>query len=264
MEETSAPVPAPEPEPPKAAADKQVQLEEAPQPKAPTLCGVCDKEVAKYKCARCPLAYCSVACSRAHRDSHPPSEPVSEIKKHALPPKPPTPTKKSKSHPFSVLDDSMELQQLFARYPNLPARLSAIADVTLPPKGDALVSGAMHWSLPGAGGAGNTGHGRGRGGRGNGRARGGRGGGRGGGGSTDAKNNRPWTKEAGLRKGLDALRAARTDPTEDGDGVREYSELVLHLLAREAGETVFKDTREEVAAGDAALLEELLKADGDL
>lgn len=51
------------------------------------------------------------------------------------------------------------------------------------------------------------------------------------------KDNQPWSKEVGLRRGAAALKRARMDPTETGDGVRELCETVLWLLkAQERGE----------------------------
>ncbi len=62
----------------------------------------------------------------------------------------------------------------------------------------------------------------------------------------------------GLRRGREALRDARTDPGEDGDGVREYCELVLHLLSTDATATV----RDDVATQDVKLIEQLMETDG--
>lgn len=40
-----------------------------------------------------------------------------------------------------------------------------------------------------------------------------------------------WDRSTGLRKGKEALQRAREAEGEEGDGVREYHELVLHLLS---------------------------------
>lgn len=51
------------------------------------------------------------------------------------------------------------------------------------------------------------------------------------------KDTQPWSKEVGLRRGAAALKRARMDPTETGDGVRELCDTVLWLLkAQERGE----------------------------
>lgn len=40
-----------------------------------------------------------------------------------------------------------------------------------------------------------------------------------------------WDRATGLRKGKEALQRAREAEGEEGEGVREYQELVLHLLS---------------------------------
>jgi len=70
----------------------------------------------------------------------------------------------------------------------------------------------------------------------------------------------PWTKEVGLRRGAEALRRARTDPSDTGDGVREFCEVVRYLLnqRREGVEKV----REEVVAEETRVIERLLREEG--
>lgn len=224
-----------------------------------------------------------MACSRVHRDNHPPDAPADEKEKKptAAPtaagaPPPSLPTKPA--HPFHVLDDAPELRRLFAQYPTLPARLRSIYEATQPPKAgggpDGWSGGSdprMPWRTPyqssrggGSGGRGDRGGGR-----------GGRGGGRGG-----SSSSKPWTQEMGLRQGQKALRRARVDPGEDGDGVRAYCETVTYLLAREEkGEGGGHNTviptntnsdsndltavvREELAAEANQLIKQLLDAEG--
>ncbi|KJR87014.1 hit finger domain protein [Sporothrix schenckii 1099-18] len=201
-----------------------------PPAKRRTVCGVCNKEPSKYKCSRCPLAYCSVTCSRIHRDNHPPDAPTNDDKTKStrpgasavpsLPPKPAPP-----AHPFHVLDDAPELRHLFEKYPTLPERLKSIYEATQPPKSGGGGNKAPIPGLPMR-----LQHKNSRGGFGGGR--GGRGGGGGG------MSSRPWTKEMGLREGQKALRRARVDPSEDGDAVRAYCETVTYLLARDADDRV--------------------------
>lgn len=76
-------------------------------------------------------------------------------------------------------------------------------------------------------------------------------------------NNRqqqPWTKDVGLRNGAEALRRARTDPSDTGDGVREFCELVKFLLNKKR-ESIEK-VREEVAAEEARHIERLMREEG--
>ncbi len=168
---------------------------------------------------------CSAACSKVHRENHPPPDETrpqqQEQKSNSAAPAEP-------AHPFSVLDDSAELRQLFARYPKLPARLQRIHEATLPPKDDdgmaAKSAGGLPWKLDG----------RGR-----------------------HQRRQPWTHDVGLQRGQMALRDARTDPGEDGDAVREYCALVLHLLNKEATAVV----RSAVAAQDAKLIEQLMQSE---
>ncbi|TLD25022.1 hypothetical protein PspLS_05710 [Pyricularia sp. CBS 133598] len=178
-----------------------------PKP-ARTTCGVCEKEPSKYKCPHCSLAYCSVPCSRIHKETHPPS---------SLPPKPPPPVNRSaaaktgRQHPFSILDDSPELRNLFKKYPNLPSTLNQIHSATLPPKKEPGTRGGFPWKLSDVDSRLLDGTGRPGGGR---------------------KKNEPWSQDVGLSRGRAALRKARMDPSDVGDGVREYCELVLYLLSK--------------------------------
>ncbi|KAL2265471.1 hypothetical protein VTJ83DRAFT_6571 [Remersonia thermophila] len=216
-----------------------------PPPKRPEpkLCGVCNAQPAKYKCPRCTLPYCSVPCSKQHKENHPPDPP-----KPAAPttnPSPPTdqPSQSADNDPYSILlDHRRAFEHLFARYPSLPATLSRIHEATLPPSESTPPS-----RLAGPGRFHNR-HGQ----------------------PQQPQHHhhhhhqqqqqQPWTMEAGLRKGAEALRKARTDPTETGDGVREFCELVRHLLnqKREGVEKV----REEVAAEEARIVEMLLREEG--
>jgi hypothetical protein len=72
-----------------------------------------------------------------------------------------------------------------------------------------------------------------------------------------------------LRKGAAALRKARTDPSETGDGVREFCELVLFLLSKQEEQQKEKEkrgvigrVREEVAAEEMGVIERLLREEG--
>lgn len=163
-----------------------------------------------------------MACSRTHRDNHPPDAPL---------PAKPAPeqtssdesTRKVKAHPFSVLDDSPELQHLFKRYPNLPTRLGMIHAATLPPR--AADDERGHQQTPAF------------------------------------RRRQNWTHDVGLRRGKEALRKARTDPGDDGEAVREYCELVLHLLARAKEADVTAMVRQEANEEDIKLIERLMQSE---
>jgi zinc finger HIT domain-containing protein 3 len=133
------------------------------------------------------------------------------------------------SHPFSVLDNAPELAQLFAKYPTLRQRLNEIHKRTLPPPGGGL--------LPARSGAR-----------------------RGLGGAAEA-----WSPDIGLRRAQKALRRARGAPGRDGEGVREYCDLVLHLLARRADkEAAHAVVRREVQRDETDLVRRLLDREREL
>ena len=65
----------------------------------------------------------------------------------------------------------------------------------------------------------------------------------------------------GLRRGAEALRKARTDPSDTGDGVREFCDLVRLLLGRGKGDAE-RAVQEEVAAEEARVIERLMREEG--
>lgn len=78
------------------------------------------------------------------------------------------------------------------------------------------------------------------------------------------QSKRPkWTHDTGMKRGKEALRKARTDPGEDGDAVREYCELVLHLLSEQdkSAVDVTDMIRQQAAQDDVKLIEELIEAE---
>ncbi|KAL1837653.1 hypothetical protein VTJ49DRAFT_3552 [Mycothermus thermophilus] len=223
-------VPAAEPQ-----ADHDSEPPSPPPPKRPEpkLCGVCNVQPAKYKCPRCTLPYCSVPCSKQHKENHPPDPPIPTTPTNPPPPTGNQPSQSAENDPYGILlDHRLAFEHLFTRYPSLPATLNRIYDATLPPSESALPSRATAPNRFDRGGY----H------------------------QPQQQQQQPWTMEAGLRKGAEALRKARTDPTETGDGVREFCELVRHLLnqQREGVERV----REEVAAEEAMIIERLLREEG--
>lgn len=182
-----------------------------------------------------------MVCFRTHKENHPPDPP-----KPTLPPNPTAQipdqdnknTRKRNVHPFSVLDDSPELGRLFHKYPRLPARLANIHAATLPPSDEqqqqqsqAPGRGGLPWTLAQAPGY-------------------------------QSKKPR-WSHDTGLRRGKEALRKARTDPGDDGDAVREYCELVLHLLSKENDAEVHVTdlVRQQVTQEDVKLIEKLIEAE---
>lgn len=177
-----------------------------------------------------------MVCFRTHKENHPPDLPkptpipIAAAKTAATNQ---NKTRKRK-HPFSVLDESPELDRLFKKYPFLPARLNRIHAETLQPKDEQqqLGRGGLPWNLSQIPGE---------------------------------QSKRPkWSHDTGLKRGKKALRKARCDPSEVGDAVREYCELVLFLLAREksADGDVRDIVRKQVTQMDVKLIEKLIEEEG--
>lgn len=181
------------------------------------------------------IVSCSVACFRPHKDKHPPDPPKPDSAPAALPaPLVEQNKARKRKHPFSVLDDSPDLHRLFQKYPRLPIMLTHIHAATLPPSND-------HQHQPGPGGL-------------------------------PWHPSQPpgsqyklskWSHDTGLKRGKKALRKARTNPTEDGDAVREYCELVLYLLAKKNDSEVDVTdlVRQQVTKEDVKLIEQLIEAE---
>jgi hypothetical protein len=135
--------------------------------------------------------------------------------------------------PYGILlDYSAEFKMLFRRYPGLETRLATIHDQTLPPEDHNTfprIGGGVSWHP----------------------AHGGR----------QTQRFEPWTREVGLRKAAAALRQARTDPSELGDGVRDYCDLVLDILSKPEVKDLTALVRNEVVQGDAKTVEQLLHED---
>lgn len=69
-----------------------------------------------------------------------------------------------------------------------------------------------------------------------------------------------WSRAAGLKKGTEALKRARNADGEEGEAVREYQELVLHLLA--GGDDGARDAMQRhLADQDNALLRSFVAAE---
>ncbi|KAM0204233.1 hypothetical protein ACHAPA_009332 [Fusarium lateritium] len=190
----------------------------------PSLCGVCNVDPPKYKCPRCRLPYCSVACNKIHRENHPPDpEPAQtsqpEPSQSQLPSRPPP---ADPSNPFSALERSEKLRLLFRKYPNLPEQLRKIDAATLPPpETKSSIPASLLKGLP--------------------------------------PKQEAWNHDIGLQNGKEALRKARRAHGEQGDAIREYSELILHLMNAENASTDVDNTlRQQLAQEDTKLIERLM------
>ena len=179
---------------------------------------------------------CSVACNHIHKKNHP--LPQSEAPpSEANNPLPQAPADARDNNPYSVLlEHRADFARLFQKYPSLESELFRIQQSTLPPDSPAAAV-LSRQPLGGAGG----------------------------------RKQPVWSRDVGLRQGAAALRKARTDPGDRGDGVREFCDLVLYLLGRTkeqvpGGVAAARDAaslvREEVVAEETKIIERLLREEG--
>ncbi|KFY40694.1 hypothetical protein V494_03374 [Pseudogymnoascus sp. VKM F-4513 (FW-928)] len=214
------------------------------------VCGVCNEQQAKYKCSRCEIPYCSVACATLHRAvpceapvtrslTPPAAEPATQ--NGSVRPLPGTVAGSTTGNIFSVLESSQKLQSLFIMYPSLRSQLRDIYSATLPPTDgpNALGSNNDH-SFP--------------------QFQRGRGGGRGGMGRGNSSRPGPWNSDRGTQDGIDALGKAKLEFGKAGEGVREYANLVLKLVAAD-GVDVARLVQDEVAEENAKIIAQLLNGD---
>jgi len=191
----------------------------------PSLCGVCDVNPPKYKCPRCRLPYCSVACNKIHHENHPadpepaPAAPRSALSESLATSLPQLP---DPSNPFQALESSEKLRLLFRKYPGLPDQLRKIDAATLPPpEAKPAIPASLLKGLP--------------------------------------PKQEAWNHDIGIQNGKEALRKARRADGEQGDAIREYSELILHLMNTENVRTdVDNILRQKMAQEDTKLIERLM------
>ncbi|TDZ65969.1 hypothetical protein CTRI78_v003337 [Colletotrichum trifolii] len=270
---TTEAAPAPElPPPPPPQPESNEARDAPPSPPKTKMCDICHEKEGKYKCARCALPLyvvaeiliirtycdvlviyitftdetragdensCSVACNKIHRENHPPDpEPAPK------PPSPKHPAATAKStdptrnphdprNPFGVLDDSEQVRYLFRRYPLLRARLLEILAATEPPADAQGAASAGGGSLNDVMKA---------------RAL-----------AAAHPKKEQWTHDVGIRRGKEALRKAKRMPGEEGEGVREYVELINHLVSKagEAAEAA-EIIRKQAAEQDTELIRRLM------
>ncbi|KAL6919442.1 hypothetical protein ACHAP8_002777 [Fusarium lateritium] len=193
----------------------------------PSLCSICNTNPPKYKCPRCRLPYCSVACNKIHRENHPPDP---EVAPQPEPPRPESQTQQvseprpfDPSNPFQALETSEKLRHLFRKYPDLPDQLLKIDAATLPPpETKPAIPASLLKGLP--------------------------------------PKQEAWNHDIGIQNGKEALRKARRAGGEQGDAIREYSELILHLINTEsANADVDNILRQQLAQEDTKLIERLMQ-----
>ncbi|KAG5928197.1 hypothetical protein E4U42_001137 [Claviceps africana] len=174
----------------------------------------------------CPPAPPASKAATPCVENHPPDEPKPPVAKPDNLVTPSNGTSNSRQHdpsnPFRALDTSDRLQHLFRKYPNLPEQLMEIYSATQPP--DEVSDKRLPASLMQG---------------------------------VHKKDN--WNHDIGIRKGKEALRKARKAEGETGDAIREYSELVLHLMNTqdEKGEAATV-LQQQMAQEDSKLIERLM------
>lgn len=162
---------------------------------------------------------CSVACSNTHKPTHANDPPPTPPQSVPVPaPKNPRP---GPPNPFAALDDSQELQLLFKQYPRLASQLDAIHTATLPPSEQPSQYQEQEHEHP-----------------------------------RRPRRKEPWTHDRGLQDGVAALTRARA-PYDEGEGVREFSSLVLRLVGGDESEVI----RRELAEENARIIEALLNGE---
>ncbi len=128
-------------------------------------------------------------------------------------------------NPFRALDSSSDaLDKLFARYPELPQQLLDIHAATQPPtEAGSETKGIPASLLKGI----------------------------------PKKDN--WNHDIGIKNGKEALRKARRAEGDRGEAIREYCELIAHLMNDDkAGSNMTSLLQQQTAAQDTELIESLL------
>ncbi|EUC34766.1 hypothetical protein COCVIDRAFT_91707 [Bipolaris victoriae FI3] len=191
------------------------------------LCGVCETEPKKYKCPTCALPYCSLACFKTHKVTHP-EDAVSSTSKPAEPtiPQPPPPAPiprylKSRTD-FSTLATSPKYQDLLKANPILLSTLQRVYAKTIQPDPEDERRRRMLER--------NMSRGRGSRGRGRGRGRGGR--------HWEEREER-WTPKKGDKDAMAVLKSIRDgeDNQEEKEAMAQFVELVDELFGKKDKKT---------------------------
>ncbi|KAF2792467.1 hypothetical protein K505DRAFT_376025 [Melanomma pulvis-pyrius CBS 109.77] len=105
---------------------------------AETLCGICKTEPKKYKCPTCAVPYCSLACFKLHKPTHPVSAASPSTSAAPEIPQPPLPAPPPKylrqKVDFSVLATNPKFQELLKTHPELFSTLQHVFAATIEPE----------------------------------------------------------------------------------------------------------------------------------
>ncbi|KAI0479281.1 hypothetical protein GGR56DRAFT_371504 [Xylariaceae sp. FL0804] len=192
-------------------------------------CLVCEAVEGKYKCPRCNVYTCSLACSREHRDNHPAVEvagpsPSESSSSYTTCVPSPVESASGQTGPSSLVD-MPEYKMLMQRYPTLEMLLWQIAEATDPPQSNGNGANDKCAGLPGF-------H------------------------QGKRKPNKPWTKDEGMENGLKMLQYAKQAPNEPSEAIREFCELYWMYKARSSTEEGIRQQRAEDAQAIGRLLKD--------
>ncbi|KAF9774713.1 hypothetical protein IL306_007259 [Fusarium sp. DS 682] len=159
-----------------------------------------------------------------HRENHPPdpeAAPAPQSTPSESLPKS-LPQQSGPLNPFQALETSEKLRLLFRKYPSLPDQLLKIDAAMLPPpETKPAIPASLLKGLP--------------------------------------PKQEAWNHDIGIQNGKEALRKARRADGEQGDAIREYSELVLNITNTENASTdVDTILRQQIAQEDTKLIERLM------
>lgn len=174
------------------------------------------------------MTSCSIACSTLHKATHPAieslptpdPEPVKPVAANSSARRAGTVAAAGYKGPFERLTESEELQTLFRKYPNLRAQLNGIHEATLRPISEEDLSPEYT--------------------------------------NNRAKKREQWTQDRGVQDGVKALSDARRVFGKDGEGVREFSRLVLQIASGDTYIDFAAQIQSELAEENARIISQLL------
>lgn len=79
-----------------------------------------------------------------------------------------------------------------------------------------------------------------------------------GGGRGRRSGKEPWNRDRGIQNGLQALSRARTAYGKDGEGVREFSKLILQIISGDEGMSTVELLEKERTEEDMRIISQLL------
>ncbi|KAF2214918.1 hypothetical protein CERZMDRAFT_36666 [Cercospora zeae-maydis SCOH1-5] len=207
----------------------------------PAICGVCQEVESKYRCPKCDIRYCSVACNKIHKTIHEqettpnaslttaPTQQDSIAQEGQSTSQPNDKSQSPEKSKFDGFENDAELKRLLNRYPYLRYQLQLVYGITIEPGPDeAYRWGKQKWFNDGSSPQ-RSKVSRGRGGRGRGGFRGGFQSGRDNNMDelpVEERQHGPWTQTKADKQGLDLIKKLReVNHVELSEGMREFTKL---------------------------------------